>query len=304
VKHPANNGKIIHMSKITEYFYIFSKLTTSLVLIIIIFIMGYALFKSYKEVDDVAIDLDSKIETLSNLLNSNKDNVSDLSKKITNSENQIIEIKKILKQNNENVKNTKNDKEINNLVQSIEILQEQINQITSNYVIPKNDSKNNVVETQSKQINSLIALILKKYQNGESVKGEIALLEKLIPNKKEMFEKLSLIELKKFYGIKNLNNEFNISVNKYINFIFIENNKSSAVNFLLKFITIKPNNLNNYKDENLNILMQAKELMEKENFQESLNLILLIDNKQKFFYKWIEQIRIYLEFNNIMNRAY
>ena len=304
MKHPANNGKIIHMSKITEYFYIFSKLTTSLVLIIIIFIMGYALFKSYKEVDDVAIDLDSKIETLSNLLNSNKDNVSDLSKKITNSENQIIEIKKILKQNNENVKNTKNDKEINNLVQSIEILQEQINQITSNYVIPKNDSKNNVVETQSKQINSLIALILKKYQNGESVKGEIALLEKLIPNKKEMFEKLSLIELKKFYGIKNLNNEFNISVNKYINFIFIENNKSSAVNFLLKFITIKPNNLNNYKDENLNILMQAKELMEKENFQESLNLILLIDNKQKFFYKWIEQIRIYLEFNNIMNRAY
>ena len=66
MKQPIKNGKINHMIKIIDYFYIFSKLTTSLVLIIIIFIMGYALINSYQDVDKNFVDIESQYEALSN----------------------------------------------------------------------------------------------------------------------------------------------------------------------------------------------------------------------------------------------
>ena len=53
------------MTKITEYFYIFSKLTTSLVLFLIIIVMGYAFFKSYQGIDDNNVNLENKISSLS-----------------------------------------------------------------------------------------------------------------------------------------------------------------------------------------------------------------------------------------------
>jgi len=48
-----------------HYFYIFSKLTTSIVLTLIIIAMGYALLKSYQGVDNVAINLESRFNSLS-----------------------------------------------------------------------------------------------------------------------------------------------------------------------------------------------------------------------------------------------
>ena len=62
------------MNKITNYFYIFSKLTTSLVLLFIVFLMGYALFNSYKDVEITNNNLEDKIILLSNSIDQNKDN--------------------------------------------------------------------------------------------------------------------------------------------------------------------------------------------------------------------------------------
>ena len=76
------------MTKITEYFYIFSKLTTSLVLFLIIIVMGYAFFKSYQGIDD------------------NNVNFEKIVKKINDTDKSIDEIKKILLQEDTDTKNT------------------------------------------------------------------------------------------------------------------------------------------------------------------------------------------------------
>ena len=82
MKLPFKNDKIIQMNKFNEYFYIFSKLTTSLVLIIIIIIMGYALYLSYEKADNSNNILDTKFQLLTNKLQDNEDLISNLNSKI------------------------------------------------------------------------------------------------------------------------------------------------------------------------------------------------------------------------------
>ena len=86
------------MTKITEYFYIFSKLTTSLVLFLIIIVMGYAFFKSYQGIDDNNVNLENKISSLSSDVMLNYNNFEKIVKKINDTDKSIDEIKKILLQ--------------------------------------------------------------------------------------------------------------------------------------------------------------------------------------------------------------
>ena len=86
------------MSKITEYFYIFSKLTTSLVLFLIIIVMGYAFFNSYQGIDNNNVNLENKISSLSSDVVLNYNNYEKISKKIDDTDKSIDEIKKILLQ--------------------------------------------------------------------------------------------------------------------------------------------------------------------------------------------------------------
>ena len=43
--------KCFLMNKLSNYFYIFSKLTTSFILFLLIFFLGYALYNSYQDID-------------------------------------------------------------------------------------------------------------------------------------------------------------------------------------------------------------------------------------------------------------
>ena len=130
------------------------------------------------------------------------------------------------------------------------------------------------------------------------------LLEDLLhPNKKEIFEKISLLELKKFYGFKNLEKVFDNSVGELVKTKFSQNNQNYVINFLLKFVSIRPRNLTVYENEDLNTLMRARKNLNIGNFQQSLDQILLIDDNDKFFTKWIEQVKIYLEFKSLIEKA-
>ena len=59
------------MSKFIQYFYIFSKLTTSLVFFLIIIIMGYIMFRSYQGIDSEQNEIEVKISSLDNKINKN-----------------------------------------------------------------------------------------------------------------------------------------------------------------------------------------------------------------------------------------
>ena len=292
------------MTKITEYFYIFSKLTTSLVLFLIIIVMGYAFFKSYQGIDDNNVNLENKISSLSSDVMLNYNNFEKIVKKINDTDKSIDEIKKILLQKDTDTKNANYKEDIENLIKLNEELQKQVDKLTLNLKNINNEVNNDSRSIESRQIPTLIKLIFIKYENGESVRNEILLLEELLqPNKEEIFEKISLLELKKFYGFKNLEKIFDNSVRKFVKIKFAKNNQNYVINFLLKFVSIQPSNLTIYENEDLNILMRAKKNLEIGNIQQSLDQILLIKENDMFFTEWVEQVKIYLEFKSLIEKV-
>ena len=72
---------------------------------------------------------------------------------------------------------------------------------------------------------------------------------------------------------------------------------------LSKFIDIKLNNSKSYHSDELNILIEAKKFLQNEDIKKSLTQILLIDEKADFFFKWINQAKIYLEFTNAIAKV-
>ena len=292
------------MTKITEYFYIFSKLTTSLVLFLIIIVMGYAFFKSYQGIDDNNVNLENKISSLSSDIMINYNNFEKIVKKINDTNKSIDEIKKIFLQEDTDTKNTNYKEDIENLIKLNEELQKQVDKLTLNLKNINNEVNNDSRSIESRQIPTLIKLIFIKYENGESVRNEILLLEDLLqPNKEEIFEKISLLELKKFYGFKNLEKIFDDSARGFVKTKFAKNNQNYVINFLLKFVSIQPSNLTIYENEDLNILMRAKKNLEIRNIQQSLDQILLIKENNMFFTEWVEQVKIYLEFKSLIEKV-
>ena len=292
------------MTKITEYFYIFSKLTTSLVLFLIIIVMGYAFFKSYQGIDDNNVNLENEISSLSSDVMLNYNNFEKIVKKINDTDKSIDEIKKILLQKDTDTKNANYKEDIENLIKLNEELQKQVDKLTLNLKNINNEVNNDSRSIKSRQIPTLIKLIFIKYENGESVRNEILLLEDLLqPNKEEIFEKISLLELKKFYGFKNLEKIFDDLAREFVKTKFAKNNQNYVINFLLKFVSIQPSNLTIYENEDLNILMRAKKNLEIGNIQQSLDQILLIKENDMFFTEWVEQVKIYLEFKSLIEKV-
>ena len=292
------------MTKITEYFYIFSKLTTSLVLFLIIIVMGYAFFKSYQGIDDNNVNLENKISSLSSDVMLNYNNFEKIVKKINDTDKSIDEIKKILLQKDTDTKNANYKEDIENLIKLNEELQKQVDKLTLNLKNIDNEVNADSRSIESRQIPTLIKLIFIKYENGESVRNEILLLEDLLqPNKEEIFEKISLLELKKFYGFKNLEKIFDDLAREFVKTKFAKNNQNYVINFLLKFVSIQPSNLTIYENEDLNILMRAKKNLEIRNIQQSLDQILLIKENDMFFTEWVEQVKIYLEFKSLIEKV-
>ena len=292
------------MTKITEYFYIFSKLTTSLVLFLIIIVMGYAFFKSYQGIDDNNVNLENKISSLSSDIMLNYNNFEKIVKKINDTDKSIDEIKKILLQKDTDTKNANYKEDIENLIKLNEELQKQVDKLTLNLKNIDNEVNTDSRSIESRQIPTLIKLIFIKYENGGSVRNEILLLEDLLkPNKEEIFEKISLLELKKFYGFKNLEKIFDDLAREFVKTKFAKNNQNYVINFLLKFVSIQPSNLTIYENEDLNILMRAKKNLEIRNIQQSVDQILLIKENDMFFTEWVEQVKIYLEFKSLIEKV-
>ena len=78
------------MKKTLEYFYIFSKLSTSFILLLCILILGYFFYMSFKNQEKTNNDQAEVI----NKLNYNSDKITNLSKKIEMTDTFIYEIKK------------------------------------------------------------------------------------------------------------------------------------------------------------------------------------------------------------------
>ena len=289
------------MSKFIGYFYIFSKLLTSIVLLMVITLMGYLLFRSYQDVDQVNNEFKSEIDELTNSINKNTISLDTIQNKININNQSIVDLNNSLTSNKE--------KEIDVLA-----MKEQVDALFFQYKelekiliekkinLNENIKQKNEFSKNTNQVNSIIELILIKFSNGEEISKELSFLEKNVLNKKQNFEKIYFLETKKFYGLEKLNKLFDEQSEIFIKKTYLKNNQNSIIAFLSQFVFIKPANLSNYENDNLNILLRASQYMRSKELDKSLNQIKKIENNEIFFDKWINQVEIYLNFKSEIER--
>ena len=289
------------MFKISEYFYIFTKITISMIMFVLIIIMGFLLVKSYTDVGN-SEDFENIIQSISQTANLNKQSFLKVSDELTNNKKSIEGINKKIDQFDKESQNLKYDQQIQKLIDVNLNLQKQIKELqeyfAKNQTIGKKLDNNNI-----DQVNILLETIIFKFQNKESISDEIKLLEKVRPlNSNHIFEKLYMFDESNFYGFKNFHEEFNFSVKRFIKNKFLEKNQNNVFNFILKFVDVRPSNLTTYEDEDLNKLIIAKKYFRNEEITTTLNKILEIDKNQVFFKKWIQQARLYIKFKSTINQ--
>ena len=82
------------MSKFADFFYIFSKFATSLVLFILLIFTAYALYRSYAGVDNISLEFDDRLNVISNEIKQNSTKIFDYENSINENKNFLREIKK------------------------------------------------------------------------------------------------------------------------------------------------------------------------------------------------------------------
>lgn len=283
------NKRIIGMFQFTGYFYMFTKLITSIVLILVIFFMGYVILLSYKNNNSDEQNYEFITKKLFNKIDENNKQIIQLTNNLNN-------IQKKLEANQPTVSKLKYDNDIKKIINSSNELKKQIKELSlvfkNNQEVKK--SKNNNIALE---VDSIVDLIIIRYKNFQKITDELLYLESVLPEeKKYLLEKIYSINFNNFYGMKNLREEFNKSTESYVNLKFLENNKNKVMNFFYKFVTVRPSNLSVYENEDLNILMKAKKFMEIGDISDSLIEIKKLEDAINYFENYIYQSEIFLDF--------
>ena len=297
------------MKKIFQNIYLFSKLSTSLALFLVLIAMGYFFYKSYQSQDEellVKISQESKfkedIQKNSSQIIKIKDNLK---------KNQVLlsKIDKLLlddSSKNENDIKSNNEFKIalKDIQKNIDILSQEINLIKTN--INKIDDYKSVVDDDTKfihqkSIKDLLNLILKKYENNLDFKDELTYLEKIIPSNKNIYiDKIRVVVRKPYKGQNLLENQFQQEMENYIKFKIQSNNNNFLYKIILPYVKIEPSQYNTIKNNDSLLLINISKLIKEKKISESLEKIKLLDEYEKFFFNTIEQSKIYIEFNKTL----
>ena len=293
------------MKKALEYLYIFSKFSTSLILLISILVLVYFFYISFKNQEKSTND---QTEIFYEKLNQNSEEIYKVLKKVEITDSALVEIKKLLQktpeENNLQQINELNIKiiELNSKLESISIDLKEIK--TLNTAQQKNEflagnNKNSILEKNKSQIAKLTIL---KFENNLDFTEELSVLQNLNDAKKNhIFEKINLINLKNYRGNLFLKKTFSKESD-----IFLKNkidNNNVITNSLMELVLVEPSKKNNIKNNEINILKEIIYLLEQKNYNSSYEKISIINDYENYFSNTINQLKIAMEFIKLIERV-
>ena len=293
------------MKKALEYLYIFSKFSTSLILLISILVLVYFFYISFKNQEKSTND---QTEIFYEKLNQNSEEIYKVLKKVELTDSSLVEIKKLLQktpeENNLQQINELNIKiiELNSKLESISIDLKEIK--TLNTAQQKNEflagnNKNSILEKNKSQIAKLTIL---KFENNLDFTEELSVLQNLNDAKKNhIFEKINLINLKNYRGNLFLKKTFSKESD-----IFLKNkidNNNVITNSLMELVLVEPSKKNNIKNNEINILKEIIYLLEQKNYNSSYEKISIINDYENYFSNTINQLKIAMEFIKLIERV-
>ena len=292
------------MKKTLDYLYIFSKFSTSFILLLALIILGYFFYVGFKNQE---ISKNDQAEFI-NKLNQNAQQLSELNKQIKITDASLDKIKKTI-QNNSNVDNSKDISLLNKKIEQIDLSLEEISnnlekiQTTNIYQQSKNQTNNFSSSFVDENIAEIIKLVIYKFENNLDFTEELNILQNLSNNKQHIFEKINLIKLKNFRGSSHLKKIYSQELDFYLKQKFNKSYNNFLSKSLMKFVAIEPSKTNTIKDNEVNTLNEISNLLDKKNYKMSYEKIVYINNHEKYFSETINQIQIATEFKELIIRA-
>ena len=293
------------MKKIVDYLYIFSKLSTSFILLLILIIFGYFFYISFKN-QDKSDDLKSEIVEK---YNQNSQKLSQLSKKIETTETSLDKIKKFI----ENKNNTNNSDEIillNNKIKKLDANIENILNSLKEIQNIKTFKTNKAVENESlkplidKNKLEMAELVIYKFENNLDFIQELDLLQKLNTNSNQyIFEKINLIRFEEFRGNSYLKKIYSQELDKYLKQKFNKNNNNFISESLMRFVLIEPSKKNVIKNNTINLLNEINTHLYEKKYKIAYKKIVSINNYAEYFKETASQIKIANEFKELIEKA-
>ena len=293
------------MKKTLDYLYIFSKFSTSFILLLLLLVLGYFFYLSFKKQE---VSNNDQLELI-NKLNQNVEKLSKLSKKIEITEISLDEIQKSIQK----IDNTNQSKEITLLNKKIEELDLSLKNIldnlheikTRNISEPRKILSDNISSTLiEKNKTEIIKLVIYKFENNLDFTDELNIFQNISNNKNQpIFEKINLIRLKNFRGNEFLKNIYAQELDFYLKEKFNKNSRNYISKSLMKLVAIEPSKTNIIKNNQINILNEIRNLLDEKNYKISYSKITKINNYENYFVETINQIKIANEFKELINKV-
>ena len=292
------------MKKALEYLYIFSKLSTSFILLFILLIFAYFFYVSFNNQE---ISNNDQLELINNL-NQNAENLSKLSKKIEVTESSLD----LLKTSIENIAKSDQSKELESLnkkIVDLDLVLKNIlidlQEIKSSNILESNKAASNNIMTPiiEKNKKEIIKLINYKFEKNLDFTEELEMLQNFDNNNNQhIYEKINLIRLKNFRGNDFLKVTYTQELDIYLKEKLNNNSYNIISKSIMSFITIEPSKNNEIKNNETLVLKNIKALLEEKNYKTSYTKIITLDNYETYFKQTISQIQIANEFKILMNK--
>ena len=288
------------MKKILDKFYVLSKFSISLILLICLIFSLYLLYVNYnneKIVTDNKRAFDKKIEEN---INKNSLVIQSISKELENNKFALSEINNNLSKMSKN--NTQH--ELSNLLQSVSELKDDI----AFLVTEIENLKNNNNESVNKNVNGsqaiidnnkkdIIDLIKIRYENNLSIDTQIDYLKEISDsNLLPKIEKLSILSMNPFKGYDHLIFTFDDEADLYLKKV-ISNNEDSFLNkIILPYINISPTSKNQISDDRIILIKKIKKNIQNKKIENVYKNITSIENYRKNFRSTFSEIEKYINF--------
>ena len=293
------------MKKTLDYLYIFSKLSTSFILLFILLFFGYFFYVSFKNQE---ISNNDQLELI-NKLNQNVENLSKLSKKIEITESSLEQIKTSI-QKITNFDQSKEvvslNKKIEDLDLSLKNISIDLQEIKTTKISESNNtlSKNNLDTVIDKNKKEIIKLINYKFENNLDFIEELDILQNFDDtNNQYIYEKINLIRLKNFRGNEFLKDTYSQELDLYLKEKFNKDSSNIITKSLMNFVEIKLSKTNKIKNSETLLLKEISTLLEERNYQTSYTKIITLNDHEKYFIETINQIKIANDFKKLINKT-
>ena len=284
------------MKKILQNFYLFSKLSLSISLLLILILLGYMFYRSYYTISVANSTETTKENEVLSSINLNSSRIEKIELLLNENNSKLIDIMDALKSSDANnqsnlaLKDMQSD--FNNIKLELKKLQ---NNLLKTEIVKNQPDQSNININQK----NTAALIKYKFENGLDFSMELELLSKTLgSNNNQIVEKLYLLNNYRFVGNKILISNFKKETDLYISNNLLKANK--IVNVILPYIKIEPSKKQKLSDGRLividNIFIQIK----NKNYVQSLNLLNSIDKDKNYFKSTIDQLSVAADFSKII----